>query len=575
MLERLSVDYGKKSKISFTVWCCPQVATAVVEPYNTVLCVHSLLEHTDVTIMYDNEALYDICRRNLDIERPTYTNLNRLIAQIISSLTASLRFDGALNVDITEFQTNLVPYPRIHFMLTSYAPVISAEKAYHEQLSVAEITMSVFEPASMMVKCDPRHGKYMACCMMYRGDVVPKDVNAAVATIKTKRTIQFVDWCPTGFKCGINYQPPTVVPGGDLAKVMRACCMISNSTAIAEVFSRIDHKFDLMYSKRAFVHHYVGEGMEEGEFSEAREDLAALEKDYEEVGIETAEGEGEEEGYGDEFCPAVVCRPVQLHEDWNFHPYLNGGLPCFGGLTPDSLIAKAEASSGAANQSANESYVTPEALLSVLREEHKKNRRLRKRLYRMMHRESENFSETVTAARSMQRDLSSYLQNLTHQAWRKSAKTHRSTSNLERSSFDRSAEQTPEEDSLTFPDYETELETNMELRNRLAQLESYFDVQADQWKHALSATSEHATQKSRSGETTVPGQETSPSQAAEGAETTLQSEQPLQYSAGTSTTTVSEDADTTSEQTRQSGAGTTTTTVSSDETQHHHYHCIV
>ena len=71
-------------------------------------------------------------------------------------------------------------------------------------------------------RCDPRHGKYMACCLMYRGDVVPKDVNASVATIKTKRTIQFVDWCPTGFKCGINYQPPTVVPGGDLAKVQRA-----------------------------------------------------------------------------------------------------------------------------------------------------------------------------------------------------------------------------------------------------------------------------------------------------------------------------------------------------------------
>lgn len=89
---------------------------------------------------------------------------------------------------------------RIHFPLVTYAPVISAEKAYHEQLTVAEITNACFEPANQMVKCDPRHGKYMACCLLYRGDVVPKDVNAAIAAIKTKRTIQFVDWCPTGFK---------------------------------------------------------------------------------------------------------------------------------------------------------------------------------------------------------------------------------------------------------------------------------------------------------------------------------------------------------------------------------------
>merc|ERR1711998_578507 len=93
LLERLSVDYGKKSKLGFTILPSPQVSTAVVEPYNSILSMHPLLEPMDVNASVDNEAIYDICRRNLDIP---------------------------------EFQTNLVPSPRIHFVLPSYAPIISA-----------------------------------------------------------------------------------------------------------------------------------------------------------------------------------------------------------------------------------------------------------------------------------------------------------------------------------------------------------------------------------------------------------------------------------------------------------------
>ena len=147
-----------RSQAGVLHFLAPQVSTAIVEPYNPILTTHNTLEHSDFAFMVD-KAIYDICHRNLDIECPTYTNLNRLIGQIVSSTTASLRFDGPLNVNLSEFQTNLVPYPCIHFLLATYAPVISAEKACHEQLFAAEITNACFEPANQIVKCDPRHGK--------------------------------------------------------------------------------------------------------------------------------------------------------------------------------------------------------------------------------------------------------------------------------------------------------------------------------------------------------------------------------------------------------------------------------
>ncbi len=292
LLEELSSEFGKKTKLEFAVYPAPQVSSSVVEPYNAVLTTHSTLEHSDCTFMVDNEAIYDMCRRKLDIARPTFENLNRMVAQVVSSVTASLRFSGSLNVDLNEFQTNLVPYPRIHFPLVSYAPVTSTAKSLHESNNISEITQACLDPDNQMVKCDPKTGKYMASCLLYRGDVVTREVQAAVAQLKAKKTVQIVDWCPTGFKIGICGEAPLFVPDGNLAKTNRAVCMLSNTTSIVEAWSRLNDKFDLMFAKRAFVHWYVGEGMEEGEFSEAREDLAALERDYQEVGTDF---NGEEE----------------------------------------------------------------------------------------------------------------------------------------------------------------------------------------------------------------------------------------------------------------------------------------
>merc|ERR1719497_211767 len=214
-------------------------------------------------------------------------------------MTAALRFDGELNVDLGEFQTNLVPFPRLHFMTTALAPVISKKKSGHEAQTVREITDHVFQPKNMLVKYadfDPVEDKYMAISINYRGEIKSKEANSTVQWLKQNNKVTFVEWCPTGFKIGLNDVPAAALgkDGEDdvMAPAKRNVTMIGNNVAVSRVFTeRITKKYDMMYSQRAFVHWYVGEGMEEGEFSEAREDLGFLEKDYLDVVTEQASDE--------------------------------------------------------------------------------------------------------------------------------------------------------------------------------------------------------------------------------------------------------------------------------------------
>merc|ERR1712187_422239 len=142
----------------------------------------------------------------------------------------------------------------------------------------------------------------MAISINYRGQIKSKEANSTVQWLKQNNKVAFVEWCPTGFKIGLNEVPAVqlMAPSDKskmhvdekMAKANRNVCMIGNNVAVSRVFTeRINKKYDMMYSQRAFVHWYVGEGMEEGEFSEAREDLGFLEKDYLDVVTEQASDE--------------------------------------------------------------------------------------------------------------------------------------------------------------------------------------------------------------------------------------------------------------------------------------------
>ena len=137
--EALSVDYGKKPKMTYTVWPSPRLSTCVVENYNAALCSNFLLEHVDLAMMLDNEQLYKVCSNQMGIEDPKYADINRLIAQHASSMFATMRFGGSINSDMNDILTRTIPYPRQHFLIPSIANLQSEDKEHQDSQSVTKL----------------------------------------------------------------------------------------------------------------------------------------------------------------------------------------------------------------------------------------------------------------------------------------------------------------------------------------------------------------------------------------------------------------------------------------------------
>lgn len=289
LMEHLSIDYAKTCKLEIPIFPSPHLSSSCVEPYNAVFATHYTMEHMDMSIPMDNEAMYDICNRYCNVPQPSYCNINRLMTIFISCLSCSIRYEGALSGDITQLQTNLVPFPRIHFPICTYAPILSNERIVHDALTTLQLTREVFKSNRHFVKLAYDTGELMSCALIYRGLITPKEVNDSLRRVKSD-SLKFVDWCPTGFKVSINQQPPTMLPQSEIGITDRFVCMIANSTAITSVFDRMSYKCSLLYRKRSFVHWYVGEGLEEGEFAESIENIRSLATDYKDCGSDELQG---------------------------------------------------------------------------------------------------------------------------------------------------------------------------------------------------------------------------------------------------------------------------------------------
>ena len=270
-----------------------QVSDTVVEPYNATLSVHQLVENTNETFCIDNEALYDICFRTLKLTNPTSPpglidhvegdHLSRVntILYIVTSKLVSFRFPGQLNSDLRKLAVNMVPFPRLHFFMPGFAPLTARGSQQYRPLSVPELTQQMFDAKNMMAACDPRHGRYLTVAAVFRGRMSMKEVDEQMLNIQNKNSAYFVEWIPNNVKTAVCDIPPR--------GLKMAATFVGNSTAIQEIFKRISEQFTAMFRRKAFLHWYTGEGMDEMEFTEAESNMNDLVSEYQQYQEATAD----------------------------------------------------------------------------------------------------------------------------------------------------------------------------------------------------------------------------------------------------------------------------------------------
>ncbi|KAL0297666.1 UNVERIFIED_CONTAM: Tubulin beta-2 chain [Sesamum radiatum] len=241
LISKIREEYPDRMMLTFSVFPSPKVSDTVVEPYNATLSVHQLVENADECMVLDNEALYDICFRTLKLTTPSFGDLNHLISATMSGVTCCLRFPGQLNSDLRKLAVNLIPFPRLHFFMVGFAPLTSRGSQQYRALTVPELTQQMW--AKMMCAADPRHGR----------------LQSVIST--------------TGLK-------------------MASTFMVTRQS---KMFRRVSEQFTAMFRRKAFLHWYTGEGMDEMEFTEAESNMNDLVAEYQQYQDATADEEYEDE----------------------------------------------------------------------------------------------------------------------------------------------------------------------------------------------------------------------------------------------------------------------------------------
>lgn len=283
IIEAIKEQRPEVPILSCAILPSPQVSSVVTEPYNTVFALNTLRRLADSCLIFDNEALFELANRKWNIENPTVDDLNLLITEVLTGLTASMRFSGFLTVEISlrELLTNLVPQPSLHFLMCAFAPLTPPDRSKFEEMNVEDMIRSLFANDSVFAACSPMEGRFLSTAVLYRGIMEDKPLaDASLAAVK--ETLPLTYWIPTAFKIGYVEQA-----GMNHRKSM---VMLANNTEISRVLDRICVNFDKLWQRKAFANWYLNEGMSEQQINDMRasvQELIQLYQVAEESGAKT------------------------------------------------------------------------------------------------------------------------------------------------------------------------------------------------------------------------------------------------------------------------------------------------
>lgn len=268
----------------------------ITSPYNTVLALNELTEHADCVLPVNNQSLIDICAKiqqalpfkknsklkpeNISSSRTTHKSkpfdeMNNIVANVMLNMTSSARFEGSLNVDINEIAMNLVPFPRLHYLVSSISPLYVAKDVGVYARRLDQAFNDLFSKDHQLMAADPQHSLYLACALLVRGkNVQLSDMRKNIT--KLSSNLCFANWNQEGWKTGLCSIPPVGQQYSLLA--------LANNTCIRHSFLDIKNQFCKLYNRKAHLHHYEKvDGFDCSLFDESLLSLNEVVKNYDHV----------------------------------------------------------------------------------------------------------------------------------------------------------------------------------------------------------------------------------------------------------------------------------------------------